>query len=155
MLYAFGAGEAPISVSRVDDERLVHTVRAVGAVTEALCSAEFIGVRGPFGTCWPLAEAAGRDVVVVAGGIGLAPLRPVVHALLAERARYGELSVLYGGRAPRELLYRDELRRWADRGDVAVELIVDAPDDEWRGGRRGGDEAARPGRPSIPRGPSP
>jgi NAD(P)H-flavin reductase len=133
MLYAFGAGEAPISISRVGPDGLVHTIRAVGAVTEALCTAQTVGVRGPFGTAWPLARAAGHDVVVIAGGIGLAPLRPVVDALLAERERYGELSLLYGGRAPRELLYVDELREWAARGDVRVEQIVDVPDDAWRG----------------------
>jgi NAD(P)H-flavin reductase len=131
MLYAFGAGEAPISISRVDGDGLVHTIRAVGAVTEALCAADMVGVRGPFGTAWPVAEAEGRDVVVVAGGIGLAPLRPVIDALLADRGRYGEVSILYGGRAPRELLYLDELERW--RRDLMVELIVDVPDDTWPG----------------------
>jgi NAD(P)H-flavin reductase len=138
MLYAFGAGEAPISVSAVEDDDgvLVHTVRAVGAVTRALCAAEpgdVLGVRGPFGTAWPLAEAEGRDVVVVAGGIGLAPMRPVVHALLAGRERFGEISVLYGGRSPRELLYVDEVERWRGRSDVTVEVIVDAGDREWHG----------------------
>jgi NAD(P)H-flavin reductase len=131
MLYAFGAGEAPISISRVDRGALVHTVRAVGAVTAALCGADVVGVRGPFGSVWPLAQAEGRDVLVIAGGIGLAPLRPVVDALLAGRDRYGEVSVLYGGRSPRELLYIDELERW--RRDAAVELIVDAPDQTWTG----------------------
>jgi NAD(P)H-flavin reductase len=131
MLYAFGAGEAPISISRVDGDGLVHTIRAVGAVTEALCSADVVGVRGPFGSVWPVAQAEGRDVLLIAGGIGLAPLRPVVDALLAERARYGEVSILYGGRAPRELLYLDELERW--RRDVAVHVIVDVPDDRWAG----------------------
>src|SRR5689334_8606344 len=105
MLYAFGVGEAPISVSRIG-ERNLHTIRAVGAVTEALCAAESVGVRGPFGNAWPLAEATGREVLVIAGGIGLAPLRPVIDALLAA----GEhVRVLYGGRAPAELLYTDEL----------------------------------------------
>ena len=81
-------------------------------MTAALCAAPAgnpIGVRGPFGVAWPVAEAEGRDVVLVAGGIGLAPLRPVIHELLARRDRYGELNVLYGGLSPRELLYGDEL----------------------------------------------
>lgn len=136
MLYAFGAGEAPISVSDTRDGALVHTVRAVGAVTEALCGAQpgdVLGVRGPFGTAWPLADAEGHDVVLVAGGIGLAPLRPVVHELLAHRERYGEVSLLYGGRSPGELLYVDELERWRGRFDVAVEVIVDAADARWHG----------------------
>jgi len=130
MLYAFGAGEAPISISRVG-ERNAHTIRAVGAVTEALCAADVVGVRGPYGNAWPLDQAAGRDVVVVAGGIGLAPLRPVLDALLAERERYGRISLLYGGRNPAELLYTDELERWGREIDVAV--TVDAPAPGWGG----------------------
>jgi len=130
MLYAFGGGEAPISVSRVG-ERNAHTIRAVGAVTEALCSADVVAVRGPYGNHWPLDAAAGRDVVVVAGGIGLAPLRPVIDALLAQRKRYGAISLLYGGRTPAELLYTDELDRWGHELDVAV--TVDAPMPGWGG----------------------
>lgn len=138
MLYAFGAGEVPISVSRLpgDDGALVHTIREVGAVSAALCATpagDVVGVRGPFGVAWPVAEAEGCDVVLVAGGIGLAPLRPVIHELLARRDRYGELNVLYGGRSPRELLYGDELERWAERSDVAVGVTVDTADGSWQG----------------------
>jgi NAD(P)H-flavin reductase len=113
----------------------VHTVRAVGAVTSALCASgpgDVIGFRGPFGRGWPLAAAEGRDVVIVAGGLGLAPLRPAVHALLARRERYGRVSVLCGGRSPSELLYDDEVEGWR-AGGLDVELIVDVPDDAWRG----------------------
>ena len=136
MLYAFGAGEAPISVGASDASsgRMVHTIRAVGAVTAALCAAEpgqELGARGPFGAGWPLADAAGADVVVVAGGLGLPPLRPVVEHVLAERLRYGRLSLLYGGRSPGELLYRDELERWGEAADVQV--TVDAAAAGWRG----------------------
>jgi anaerobic sulfite reductase subunit B len=130
MLHVAGAGEVPISVSAVGGGGLVHTVRAVGAVTARICAlreGDPIGVRGPFGTAWPLADAAGRDVVVVAGGIGLAPLRPVVHELAARRERYGRVSVLYGGRSPDELLYRDELAGWG------AQVIVDAAGRDWRG----------------------
>jgi NAD(P)H-flavin reductase len=130
MLYAFGAGEAPISVSRIGSRNL-HTIRSVGAVTAALCTADVVGVRGPYGNTWPLAGAAGRDVIVVAGGIGLAPLRPVVDALLADRGRYGRISVLYGGRSPSELLYVQELEAWGRAVDVAV--TVDAPAQGWTG----------------------
>jgi NAD(P)H-flavin reductase len=137
MLYAFGAGEAPISVSAIGgDGVLVHTVRGVGAVTEALCAAnlgDVLGVRGPFGTSWPIAEAENRDVVIVAGGIGLAPLRPVVHELLARRERYGDVTLLYGGRSPRDLLYVEELEHWRARFDLAVEVIVDVADRDWHG----------------------
>jgi NAD(P)H-flavin reductase len=137
MLYAFGVGEAPISISSIGgDGAVVHTVRAVGAVTEAICAAEpgdVVGVRGPFGTAWPLAMAQGRDVVVVAGGIGLAPLRPVIHELLAHRDRYGAVCILYGGRTPAELLYVTELEAWRGRFDVDVDVTVDVADAEWRG----------------------
>lgn len=137
MLYAFGAGEAPISVSAVGaDGSLTHTVRGVGGVTRSLCAGEtgaVVGLRGPFGTAWPLAEAEGADVLLVAGGIGLAPLRPVIHAVLAARERFGAVSILYGGRAPAELLYLREFEEWRARFDLTVEVIVDAADDEWRG----------------------
>ena len=135
MLYVFGAGEVPISVSAIPGGGgLVHTVRAVGSVTRALCdTAEgaAVGLRGPFGRGWPMDEAEGRDVVVVAGGLGLAPLRPVVHELVAHRERYGRATLLYGGRSPSELLFREELDTWSR--ELAVDLIVDAPEPGWRG----------------------
>jgi NAD(P)H-flavin reductase len=136
MLYVFGAGEVPISVSAIPaaGDTLVHTVRAVGATTRALCDAPSgttVGLRGPFGRGWPVAEAEGRDVVIVAGGLGLAPLRPVVHELIAHRDRYGRATVLHGGRSPSELLYRDEIGGWRDALDV--EEIVDAPEPGWSG----------------------
>jgi NAD(P)H-flavin reductase len=133
MLYAFGAGEVPISISALP---LVHTVRAVGAATTKICAlqeGEVVGARGPFGTAWPVAEAEGRDIVVVAGGIGLAPLRPVVHKLLDQRERYGNIVVLYGGRAPAELLYTEEVATWRARFDVEVGVTVDRGDADWRG----------------------
>jgi NAD(P)H-flavin reductase len=137
MLYAFGVGEAPISISAIgDDGAITQTVRATGAVTTAICAAEpgdVLGLRGPFGTVWPLAEAEGHDVVIVAGGIGLAPLRPVVHELLAHRDRYGSVSVLYGGRSPENLLYGTELEAWGGRFDVDVDVIVDIANADWRG----------------------
>jgi NAD(P)H-flavin reductase len=133
MLYAFGKGEVPISVSALP---LVHTIRAVGVVSAALCEArrgDVLGVRGPFGTAWPVGAAEGADVVVLCGGIGLAPLRPVVHHLLAHRERYGNVAVLYGGRSPEELLYTAEIERWRGRFDVQVEVAVDQADAGWRG----------------------
>ena len=138
MLYAFGAGEAPISVSG-DLTRpgpLVHTVRAVGAVTRAICALEpggLLGVRGPYGTSWPIEGAEGRDIVVVAGGIGLAPLRPVIYHVLAHRERYRRLVIAYGGRSPAELLYTEELERWRGRFDVELDVTVDAAGADWRG----------------------
>jgi NAD(P)H-flavin reductase len=136
MVYAFGIGEVPISVSGPPGVAgpVVLTVRAVGAVSGAICASgpgEVLGLRGPFGSCWPVDAAAGGDVVVVAGGIGLAPLRPVVLHVLAQRGRYGRVTVLYGGRTPADLLYPAELERW--RPAVDVEVTVDAAAGEWGG----------------------
>src|ERR1035437_10325636 len=110
MLSAFGTGEVPISISGDPGAGgpLVHTVRSVGLATQAICDAlpgEVLSVRGPFGRPWPVEELEGADVVVVAGGIGLAPLRPAILAMLARRERYGRLLLLYGGRSPEQLLY--------------------------------------------------
>jgi NAD(P)H-flavin reductase len=136
MLYAFGAGEVPISVSTVNgDGALVHTVRAVGATTQAICAiepGEQLGVRGPFGSEWPLAEAEGGDVVVVTGGIGLAPLRPAIEQLVANRDRYGAVSLLYGARSPDEMLFSGQLQEWRDAG-IEVEYTVDTAGTDWDG----------------------
>ena len=137
MLYAFGIGEVPISVSGdTDGDALVHTVRAVGAVTEAICAARpgaVLGVRGPFGNAWPVEDAAGGDVVVVAGGIGLAPLRPALYEVLRRRGEYGEVALLYGSRTPADLLYSEELERLRGRFDLQVDVTVDSAEGGWRG----------------------
>jgi NAD(P)H-flavin reductase len=136
MLYAFGIGEVPISVSGDPEGPLVHTVRAVGAVTEAICASRpgsVVGVRGPYGNAWPVEDAAGADVVVVAGGIGLAPLRPAIYRILRGRGDFGDVSVLYGSRTPADLLYRRELERWRGRPDLHVDVTVDSADAAWRG----------------------
>jgi NAD(P)H-flavin reductase len=137
MVWAFGVGEVPISVSGPPErpgEPVVLTVRDVGAVTHKICTSEpgsVLGLRGPLGNSWPVEAAEGGDVVVVAGGIGLAPLRPVVLHTLARRAQFGAVSVLYGARTPPDLLYTDELSRWSD--ELAVEVTVDAADTSWTG----------------------
>lgn len=141
MLYAFGVGESAISISGdpAEPEHIVHTVRVVGGVTgalEKLRPGDDVGVRGPFGTAWPMTELEGRDVVVVAGGIGLAPLRPAIYALMHERARYGRVAILYGARTPEDLLYRRELEQWRGRFDVELDVTVDDPGlspGAWRG----------------------
>jgi NAD(P)H-flavin reductase len=138
MLTAFGVGEVPISLSGDPSElgRLVHTIRAVGPVSTALVELnprDPLGLRGPFGVGWPMSEAAGRDVVIVAGGLGLAPLRPVLYRLLAERFRYGSLALLYGARSPGDILFRRELEAWRRRLDIDIEVTVDHADSDWRG----------------------
>lgn len=139
MLYAFGVGEVAISVSGTGDGgTLQHTVRGVGATTRALCALDagaVVGVRGPFGTDWGIerAELDDTDVVVVAGGLGLAPLRPAVHALLG-RPRSGRSSVLVGARTPADLCFASEIGVWRRRGDVHVAVTVDAAAPGWDGG---------------------
>jgi NAD(P)H-flavin reductase len=137
MLYAFGAGEVPISISGdpASPGPLVHTVRAVGKATEAICAAEqgtVLGVRGPFGSDWPVAAAEGGDVVVVAGGVGLAPVRPIVYEVLARPESFGRLLVLYGSREPEQLLYASEFEAWRGRG-AAVDVTVDIASGAWPG----------------------
>lgn len=138
MLYVFGVGEIPISISGDPgaDDLLVHTTRTVGTVTgamSALGAGDLVGVRGPFGNAWPLDAARGRDVVLVAGGIGLAPLRPVLYALLADRRQHRRVVLLYGARSPRDILYRRELERWRARFDLEVHVTVDRSLPSWHG----------------------
>ena len=141
MLAVPGIGEVAISVSgdpAATDGRLVHTIRAVGAVSTALHDARsgtVVGVRGPFGTSWDLDSAAGRDLVIVAGGVGLAPLRPVVLGALADRSRYGRIVLIAGARTPTEFLFRAELGTWAVKEvpDFHIELTIDQPAAYWDG----------------------
>ncbi len=139
MLAMPGIGEVAISVSgdpAAGDGRLVHTIRAVGAVTQALCEAPLgrvIGARGPFGTSWDLPSAAGRDLVIVAGGVGLAPLRPVLLGALAARRSYRRVCLIAGARLPAEFLFRGELDAWSGRPDLEVELTIDQPAASWDG----------------------
>ncbi len=138
MLYAFGMGEVPISISGdpAHPSALLHTLRAVGSVTEALqrlTAGAGLGIRGPFGNHWPAAAAEGADVVILAGGIGLAPLRPLIYRLLARRERYGAICIFYGARNPNEILYLEELEHWRSRFDLTVEVTVDRAGADWRG----------------------
>ena len=141
MLWAPGVGEVPISVAGVrDDGTVEHTVRAVGAVTRALCDAApgtVLGARGPFGRGWGLAGLAGRDLLLVAGGIGIAPLRPVVHHVLAEPSDGRRLTLLFGARDPQRLLYTAEIAGWiadgAADGRVDVRVTVDTAERDWPG----------------------
>jgi len=138
MVYVSGVGEVPISISGDPDKprTLVHTVRSVGTVTQKMCAGgrgRVVGVRGPFGTSWPVEQAIGSDVVIVCGGIGLAPLRPAVYHVMANREKYGRVALLYGARTPEDLLYKLELPQWRAHFDLQVEVTVDAASDGWRG----------------------
>ncbi len=138
MLSVYGIGEVPISISGLPRRpgELEHTIRAVGSVTRhlvALHRGDHIGVRGPFGTGWPLEAAYGQDVLLIAGGLGLAPLRSALVAILRERWRYRQVVVLYGARSPADLLYRRDLSGWQQRAKITVYVTVDHPDPSWRG----------------------
>jgi NAD(P)H-flavin reductase len=138
MLYVFGIGEVAISVSGDPSAAggYVHTVRDVGAVSGAiakLSAGAVLGLRGPYGTPWPVEAADGGDVVFVAGGLGLAPLRPAIYHVLARRERYGRVALLYGTRSPADILFRQEIERWRRRLDFEVLVTVDRADTAWRG----------------------
>lgn len=139
MLYAHGVGEVAISISgdpSRDGDTLVHTIRNVGAVSRALHDAPVgtvLGVRGPFGRGWDLRTESGGDLVIVAGGVGLAPLRPVILAALAARDRFRRITLVVGARTPSNILFRSELSAWQSRDDLAVELTIDQPVSGWTG----------------------
>ena len=139
MIYVPGIGEIAVSISGDPSdtgEALVQTVRAVGAVSRAIHDAppgRMLGLRGPFGTDWDLPGAEGADLVLVAGGIGLAPLRPVLLGALANRTRYGRITLVLGARTPAEILYREQVRAWTAREDLTVMSTVDHPMPGYRG----------------------
>ena len=138
LLYVFGVGEVPISISGDpgEPEKLVHTVRAVGSVTlemAALKRGGVLGVRGPFGSSWPVDDAVGSDVVIIAGGVGLAPLRSAIYQILANRERYGRFVILYGARTPKDILFRAQLEKWSSRLDTFVDVTVDRASGDWHG----------------------
>ena len=138
MLYAFGIGEVPISISSsaTREATLLQTIRRTGAVTHALGtlkSGDYVGIRGPYGTPWPMKQAKGRDLLIVGGGIGLAPLRPAIYHALENRDDYERVVVLYGTRTPDDILFETELRRWGDRTDITTLITVDAADRGWYG----------------------
>lgn len=137
MLYQFGVGEVPISISGdAEGDRLIHTIRAVGGVTQAmqhLKAGELIGVRGPFGSDWPVEAAHGRDLMIVAGGIGLAPLRPVMYHALKHRDKFNRVFLFYGTREPQDILFRHELEQWRAHLDIDVRVTVDRASTDWHG----------------------
>jgi NAD(P)H-flavin reductase len=138
MLYGFGTGEAAISISSDSSKTgtFLHTIHKVGYVTgylSKLKKGDVIGVRGPFGSSWPLQEAEGKDVCIMAGGIGLAPLRPSIYHIFKNRKKYSRVTILYGARTPKDLLFRVELEQWSRKHDVNLQVTVDRADTSWRG----------------------
>src|SRR6476620_3308263 len=139
MMYAFGIGEVAISVSGVpsgSDSTITHTILSVGAVgleTKDAQAGTVIGMRGPFGTNWGLREAVGRDLVIVAGGVGLAPLRPVVLGALAARDSYGSVTLIAGARSRDDFLFSEELADWVRDATIDVHMTVDVPIQGWPG----------------------
>jgi NAD(P)H-flavin reductase len=138
MLYGFPAGDVPISVSGPTWRKdvLIHTIRAVGPVTKTLAQlrrGDSLLLRGPFGVPWPVDAAQHHDVLLVAGGIGLAPLRPVLYHVLKHRRRYRSLTVLYGARTPGDILFRQEIAKWQARTDMRCEVTVDRSAADWHG----------------------
>jgi len=138
MLYVFGVGEVPISISSdaARKSEFQHTIRVVGAATSALKQmkkGDAVGIRGPFGSSWPVAEAEGHDCLILAGGIGLAPLRPVIYTVLAHRQKYRRVVILYGTRTPEDILYAPELKDWRGKFDLDVHVTVDRGGRDWRG----------------------
>jgi NAD(P)H-flavin reductase len=137
MVYLPGIGESAISISSDPDDlsRLSHTIRVVGNVTSALARRKVgdpVLLRGPFGSCWPVEECRGCDVVLAAGGLGLAPLRPVVHYIVNHRDQFGAVWMLYGARTPASLLFTDQYDSWRAAG-IETNVTVDFGDESWDG----------------------
>jgi sulfhydrogenase subunit gamma (sulfur reductase) len=140
LISVFGTGEAPfcIASSPLVKDYFEVTVKKLGKVTTAIHDLEIddiLGFRGPYGNSFPLEDIKGRDVVVAAGGIGIAPLRPVILKLLADRGNYGRVLILYGAVTAHDLLYKRDLKEWEKRGDVEVVTTVDpgGEDANWKG----------------------
>jgi sulfite reductase subunit B len=135
----FGIGEAPISISSSPSRSngtFELCVRRVGDVTNAMHQMEpgsMLGIRGPFGNPFPIAEMKGKDILFAAGGLGLAPLRSLINEVLDQRGLFGRVIILYGTKQPSEILFRDELAEWAEREDVEFHMTVDRGDEDWKG----------------------
>lgn len=138
MIYAFGVGEIPISTGSllVPEKSLSHTIQDVGPVSKTLTQIsvnDVVGVRGPFGTSWPVEKAKGKDVVIMAGGVGLCPLRPLIESILKERDQFGQVNVLYGTRDPDNIIYHQDMISWQSDPTLNFHITVDHAFSQWRG----------------------
>lgn len=136
MVYLFGVGEVAISIVSDPDEPelLDHTIRAVGRITKAIAdlrTGDVLGIRGPFGQGWPLEEARGRNMVIVTGGLGCAPVVGAIEYILRRRTQYGSVTILHGVKTPQDLLYRERFDAWRRFPDTEVLLTSDQPDKSW------------------------
>lgn len=134
-----GVGEAPISLSSEPGQKnkIEHTIRAVGRVTEAVAQrkeGEWLQIRGPYGRGWPIEDARGKNILVVAGGIGLAPLRGFLHQVWKNRQDFGKVVILYGARTPNDFLFKQELSAWRKEPNTQLLLTVDevSPPVRWK-----------------------
>lgn len=136
MVYLFGVGEVAISIVSDPDEpeSLDHTIRAVGRVTKAIARlqpGDELGIRGPFGQGWPLDDAQGKDVVIVTGGLGCAPVVGAIEYIFRRRSQYGTVKILHGVKTPHDLLFRERFDAWRRHPDTEVLLTSDQPDKTW------------------------
>ena len=136
MLYLHGVGEIPISIvsDPVDSHIIDHTIRAVGRVSNGLAnlkSGDRIGLRGPYGRGWPMQEARGKDIVVVTGGVGCAPVVSVINYIEQRRNEYGHLNILQGVKHTADLIWKDRYERWRELADTKVLLAADDGEAIW------------------------
>ena len=136
MVYLYGVGEVPISiVSDPEDEHLYdHTIRIVGRVTRGLAQlkqGDNVGIRGPFGRGWPLAQAQGRDVLIVTGGLGCAPVVSVINYVIKRRPRFGRLTIMQGVKHSDDLLWRERYRQWGELANTQVIVAADKGGQQW------------------------
>ncbi len=137
MIYVPGFGESAISISSDAEDRdnIGHSIRFVGNVTRAVSRlkvGDVVGLRGPFGSSWPMYEMEGKDIFIACGGIGLPPLRPTIYYIMHHREKYGKVTLLYGARTASDLMYTSEYDRWR-QADIDVEITVDRGDANWQG----------------------
>src|SRR5208283_3786852 len=138
MISVFGAGEIPISLTSAPTNRITFDicVRAVGKVTNAIHKLEagdLVGIRGPYGKGFPIRLLEGNDLLIVAGGLGIAPLRSIINYVLENRRDFGKVHILLGCKSPGDILFFDEIEQWNKRLDVHYECTVDRAVPEWQG----------------------